>query len=117
VALRISSAGVAARRSLKVIDRLAWHEISLPAGLRGPAPGGTVELGTAAEHLPVIGRRRAGMQVQRHCQFFQRCPHLVIAGLVQVVTLQVVVDQGPAKAELADAATQFGSRSGRVLHG
>jgi hypothetical protein len=62
------------------------------ARLGGPAPGGAVQLGTASEHVPVIGRRCAGMQVERHGQFFQRCPDLVVPRLVQVVALQVVVD-------------------------
>jgi hypothetical protein len=47
------------------------------------------------------------MEVQRHGQSFRRRPHLVVQRLVQVVALQVVVDQRPAKAELADAPTQF----------
>jgi hypothetical protein len=64
----------------------------------------------------VVGRRRAGMEVQRHGQSFRRRPHLVVQRLVQVVALQVVVDQRPAKAELADAPTQFVGGRRRILH-
>ena len=56
------------------------------------------------------------MQVQRDRQFLQRGPELVVAGLVEVVAAEMVVDQRAAEAELADGAVEFLDGGIRVLH-
>ena len=87
----------------------------VPAYLRGPRPHRAFQLGAAVEHLPAVGGRNAGVQVQRHGQFLQRGPDLVVRRFVEVVATEGVVDQRAALPVLIAGAGEL--TWGARLHG
>jgi hypothetical protein len=90
----------------------------VPADLGGPTPCRPIKFRTAVEDAPIVGRRCAGMQIQRHAKGFHRRPQLVVFERVQVAAAgsgYAVVHQGPAQSVLGDGALQLRSGRGGVL--
>lgn len=86
----------------------------MASGSRRPAPHRCVERRVSLDDLPRVGGDGVWMDVERDVKVLEGFPERRVLRLVQEMTQRVIVDQGPAQADLNRVA-QLDGGSGRVL--